>query len=69
MKVCSTLFSVFNAAKVIGISKVVRMMSDFFVRLRSKRMAIRFLFDFFAKRNKFARNISNGYKSENKRFI
>ncbi len=30
MKVCSTLFSVFNAAKVIGISKVVRMMRDFF---------------------------------------
>ena len=69
MKVCSTLFSVFNAAQVIGISKVVRMMRDFFARIRSKRMAIRFLFDFFAKRNKFAGNISNGYKFENKRFI
>ena len=69
MKVCSTLFSVFNAAKVIGISKDVRMMRDFFVRIRSKRMAIRFLFDFFAKPNNFAIKISNGYKSENKHFI
>ncbi len=69
MKVCSTLFSVFNAAKVIGISKDVRMMRDFFVRLRSKRMAIRFLFDFFAKPNNFAIKLSNGYKSENKHFI
>lgn len=69
MKVCSTLFSVFNAAKVIGISKDVRMMRDFFVRIRSKRMAIRFLFDFFAKPNNFAKKLSNGYKSENKHFI
>ena len=30
MKVCSTLFSVFNAAKVIGICNGVRSLADFF---------------------------------------